>query len=205
MHSEPTALQRLGLIFLHHNNRFQKTLGHWTAWLSLSLVVLSAMVVVLRYGFDFGNVALQETLLYNHAIFFMLGMAYTLQQDAHVRVDVFYSRFPTRGKALVNLIGALGLALPAMVFLFVASFDYVTGSWAIQEGSSEAGGLAWLYLLKTFILIMAALMSTQTIAMASASGLLLTLSDQQRQHPLAQAALSDTLQALDQNHNKEVA
>ncbi|WP_019894747.1 TRAP transporter small permease subunit [Hydrogenovibrio halophilus] len=205
MHSEPSSLQRLGLIFLSRNNRFQKTLGHWTAWLSLSLVLLSAMVVVMRYGFDFGNVALQETLIYNHAIFFMLGMAYTLQQDAHVRVDVFYSRFDLRQKAWVNLLGSLLLALPAMAFLFVASFDYVTGSWAIQEGSSEAGGLAWLYLLKSFILIMAALMITQILALASASGLLLTLSAEQRQHPLAQAALSDTLQALDQHHNQEVA
>lgn len=205
MYPEPTATQRLGLTFLHRSNQFQKTMGHWTAWLALSLVVLSAMVVVLRYGFDFGNVALQETLLYNHAIFFMLGMAYTLQQDAHVRVDVFYSRFSTQGKARVNLIGALGLALPAMVFLFVASLDYVTGSWAIQEGSSEAGGLAWLYLLKTFILIMAILMISQILAMALASFYLLRLSPEQRQHPLAQAALGDALHHLDTQHNKEVA
>jgi TRAP-type mannitol/chloroaromatic compound transport system permease small subunit len=193
----------LTLVAIH--NRFQTQLGQLVSWLSLSLVLLSAMVVVMRYGFDFGNVALQETLIYNHAIFFMLGMAYTLQQDAHVRVDVFYSRFDLRQKAWVNLLGSLLLALPAMAFLFVASFDYVTGSWAIQEGSAEAGGLAWLYLLKSFILIMAVLMITQILALASASALLLTLSSEQRQHPLAQDALRDTPQALGQHHNKEVA
>jgi TRAP-type mannitol/chloroaromatic compound transport system permease small subunit len=200
-----SLIQRIGLRALIAQNRFQTHLGQFTAWLSLSLVLLSALVVVLRYGFDFGNVALQETLLYNHAIFFMLGMAYTLQQDAHVRVDVFYSQFSSRGKARVNLIGALALALPAMLFLFVASFDYVTGSWAIQEGSSEAGGLAWLYLLKTFILIMAFLMISQILAMALTSFYFLRFSPEQCQHPLAQAALGDSLNNLDTQHSKEVA
>lgn len=160
--------------FVHKQNQFQKSLGHLAAWLALSLVLLSALIVVLRYGFNTGSIALQETILYNHAIFFMMGMAYTLQQDRHVRVDVFYSQMSSSRQAWVNLIGGFFFALPTLIFLLWVSWGYVSGSWAIQEGSSEAGGLPYLYLLKTFILIMGTLMLLQVLAMIVESYLQIT-------------------------------
>lgn len=79
--SLPATLVR----FIQRQNQLQQTIGHAFAWLALTLVLLSAFVVLYRYGFNSGSIALQETILYNHAIFFMMGMAYTLQQGGHVR------------------------------------------------------------------------------------------------------------------------
>lgn len=151
--------------FVRIQNQFQQGIGKSVAWLALLLVVLSAAIVILRYGFESGSIALQESILYTHAIFFMMGMAYTLQQDAHVRVDVFYSRFSPHKQAMIDLVGSLVFALPALIFIFWSGWDYVSDSWVIQESSAEAGGLPFLYLLKSFILIMALLMTLQVLAM----------------------------------------
>ncbi len=67
--------------------------------LSLLMMLTLSSVVVLRYGFNIGIIALQELVSYLHASVFMLGVAYTLQQDGHVRVDIFYRNFSPRGKA----------------------------------------------------------------------------------------------------------
>lgn len=178
--------------FVIKQNQFQKSIGHLTAWLALSLVLLSALIVVLRYGFNTGSIALQETILYNHAIFFMMGMAYTLQQDRHVRVDVFYSQMSASRQAWVNLIGGLLFALPTLVFLLWVSWGYVSSSWAIYEGSSEAGGLPYLYLLKTFILIMGGLMLLQVLAMISESYLQITTPDHEGVKQLSAQKQSDS-------------
>lgn len=149
------------LRFIERQNRFQIHFGHWIAWGMLPLVIISCMVVILRYGFDTGAIALQEAIMYNHAILFMLGMAYTYQQQKHVRVDVFYSQFSATQKAWVNLLGGLLLALPTLGFIAWASFDYVLNSWRVFETSSEAGGLAFVYLLKTVIWLMVLLLTLQ--------------------------------------------
>ncbi len=137
--------------------------GRTASWLSLFLVLVTFSVVVLRYLFDSGSIALQESMTYLHACVFLLGMAYTLQQDAHVRVDIFYSRFSETGKAWVDLIGACFFLLPFMLFLSWVSWQYVTDSWKVLEGSREAGGLPGVYLLKSLILVMAALLTLQTL------------------------------------------
>ncbi len=153
--------------FIQIQNRFQLQLGHIVAWGSLSLVVLTALVVILRYGFNTGSIAMQEAVMYNHAILFMLGIAYTYQQNQHVRVDVFYAQASTRRKAWINLIGVVLLAIPSMLFILWSGWDYVSASWAIQESSAEAGGIAYLYLLKSLILIMAGLVILQSLAVAA--------------------------------------
>lgn len=163
--------------FVHRQNHFQQTLGHWIAWGSLSLVVISALVVLLRYGFDTGSIALQESLIYNHATLFMFGMAYALQQDKHVRVDVFYANKSENYQTWVNLLGAIFFALPSMLFILWSSWHYVNASWTILETSSEPGGLPFVYLLKTVIWIMAILMSMQITSLAIASWLKLFHSD----------------------------
>jgi TRAP-type mannitol/chloroaromatic compound transport system permease small subunit len=157
--------------FISLQDRFQKQLGHLVAWTTLILVVLVATIVVLRYGFDFGSTQLQESALYIHAVLFMLGIAYTYQQDQHVRVDVFYGRADATQKAWIDLLGTLFLVIPSMLYIVWIGWDYVAASWAIQERSAEAGGLAYLYLLKTLILIMAALVLLQALANAARAGL----------------------------------
>lgn len=153
--------------FVTRQDHFQKKLGHAMAWLSLSLVLLSALVVVLRYGFNFGSIALQESVLYNHAILFMMGMSYTLLLDKHVRVDIFYVKMSKNRQAWVNLIGALLFALPSMLFVFWSSWDYVSASWRVLETSAEPDGLPFVYLLKTVILVMATLVTSQILSLAA--------------------------------------
>ncbi len=135
--------------------------GRTVSWLSLFLVLITFFIVVLRYVFDSGSIALQEITTYLHASIFLVGMAYTMQQDAHVRVDIFYTRCSTRGKAWIDLFGALFLLLPFMLFVSWVSWVYIANSWSVLEGSREAGGLPGVFLLKSLILVMTFLLSLQ--------------------------------------------
>jgi TRAP-type mannitol/chloroaromatic compound transport system permease small subunit len=128
------------------------------------MTLITFVVVVLRYGFDTGWIALQESVMYLHAFLFMLGAAYTLGDDAHVRVDIFYRRFSAKKKALVNLFGALLLLLPTCIFIIVMSWDYVATSWRLLESSKEAGGLPLVFVLKSLIPIFCGLLILQGIA-----------------------------------------
>jgi TRAP-type mannitol/chloroaromatic compound transport system permease small subunit len=138
--------------------------GKLISWLTLFMVLLTFLIVVLRYGFNVGWIAMQESVLYFHGTVFMLGAAYTLKADGHVRVDIFYQNFSIKGKALVNFLGALFLLLPVCIFIFYISFDYVATSWRIMETSSEAGGLPLVYLSKSLLLIMAITLSLQGVS-----------------------------------------
>lgn len=155
--------------FINLQNNFQDGLGKTVAWGTLTLVVLTVLVDILRYGFDSGSIALQESVMYNHAIVFMLGIAYTYRHNQHVRVDVFYSQYSTERKAWVNLIGSLIFTLPVMFFILWSGWDYVSASWQIQESSAEAGGLEYLYVLKSLIIIMALLVILQALAVMAES------------------------------------
>ena len=135
--------------------------GRTVSWLSLFLVLVTFIVVVMRYVFDSGSVALQEVSTYLHATIFLVGMAYTLQQDSHVRVDIFYAQFSKQTKAWVDLFGALFLLLPFMLFISWVSWVYIADSWSVFEGSREAGGLPAVFLLKSLILVMTCLLSLQ--------------------------------------------
>lgn len=140
--------------------------GQITAWLVLAMVFITFLVVVLRYGFNFGRISLQESTTYLHAFVFMLAGAYTLKHNEHVRVDIFYQNMSTRSRAKVDLFGTLFLLLPFAIFIVWVSFDYVTNSWKLLEGSREAGGLPFVYILKTLIPAMAILLFLQAISLA---------------------------------------
>jgi len=172
--------------------RWLDTLSEWTgrsiAWLTLLMVLLTFTVAVLRYLFNVGWIAMQESVVYLHSFVFLLGAAYTLKHDGHVRVDIFYHPLSERGKALVNLFGTLVLLLPVSLFIFWISWDYVSASWKILEASQEAGGIAARYLLKSGLLLMPALMVLQGIAELLRNGLILAglahLMQEQREHSL---------------------
>ncbi len=138
--------------------------GRVLPWLLLPLVVLTFSVVVLRYGFDFGRIALQEGVTYLHALVLMSCMAYTLRENEHVRVDIFYSKMSRRRRAIVDLAGGLLLLLPICLTILVTSWGYVAQSWRLLEGSPEAGGLPLVFALKTLIPLMAVLLMIQGIA-----------------------------------------
>lgn len=145
-------------------DRLNETVGRTVAWLTLAMVVVTFAIVVLRYGFSLGSIAAQESVSYMHALVFMLASAYTYRHDEHVRVDIFYRSFSDRGRAWIDLCGTLFLLLPVMVFIFWSSLGYVASAWALHEGSREAGGIPYVYLLKTALVVMPALFALQGLA-----------------------------------------
>lgn len=138
--------------------------GRAVSWLTLLMVLLVFFVVILRYLFNIGSIQMQESIIYLHGMVFLLAAAYTLQQDEHVRVDVFYNSMSHQKRAWVDLMGTLIFLFPVCLYIFLMSLDYVLLSWRIQESSGEAGGLSALYLLKTLILMMPVLMMIQGLA-----------------------------------------
>lgn len=152
--------------FVHHIDALNEGIGRAIAWCTLGMVLITCTVVVLRYVFNLGWIALQESVTYLHALLFMLGAAYTLKHDGHVRVDIVYRKLSPRGQAWVDLAGSLLLLLPVCLFLFWVSWDYVASAWAMGEGSRETGGLPLVWLLKSAIPAMALLMLLQGIAQA---------------------------------------
>jgi len=128
------------------------------------MVLMTLVVVVLRYYFQSGSIALQESITYLHGLVFMLGIGFTLQRGGHVRVDIFYRGFSPQKKALVDLIGGLVFLLPVSLLILIFSWDYVVASWAIGETSEERSGIQGIYLLKTLLLLMPATLMLQGLA-----------------------------------------
>ncbi|HEY8569134.1 TRAP transporter small permease subunit [Microbulbifer sp.] len=143
--------------FAHHSGRL---LG----WLTLAMVLIQSLVVALRYGFDGGSLALQDTVTYLHGAAFMLGLAYALQASAHVRVDVFYRTLSARGKAWVDAVGCLIFLLPLCTFIAVGGWHFAANSWAVQETSNSADGLGGVYLLKSLIPLAAVTLALQGVS-----------------------------------------
>ena len=143
-------------------------LGKLVSQLYPLMILLVFAVVVLRYFFDAGWIWLQETILWMHALIFLLVAPYALVEDAHVRVDVFYRKWPKKIRALVNLLGALVFLCPFSLFLIYSSLDYVYSSWAIHEASRDAGGLPYPFisLLKSTIPLTALLLFLQGLSLS---------------------------------------
>ena len=156
--------------------RFSELTGAAVAWLTVLMVVGTFVIVVLRYAFDLGWIAMQESITWMHAAVFMLGAAYTLKRDEHVRVDIFYRGMSARHQALVDLVGTAIFLLPMALFLTVSSWDYVSTSWAIREASREAGGLPYPFvpILKSLIPATAVMLILQGVANLFGAILILT-------------------------------
>ena len=154
-------------------DRLSQGTGKAVSWLTLFMVIVTCIVVVLRYVFDLGWIWLQESVTWMHSMVFMIGAAYTLQREDHVRVDIRYRNMSVRKQAWVNVLGTLFLLLPTTLLIFFSSLEYVGSSWRYQEVSQEAGGLPALFLLKAMIPLGAMLLSLQGLALGLRSLLLL--------------------------------
>ena len=132
----------------------------------LAAVLLQFAVVVLRYIFGVGSIRVQESVIYAHALAFLIAAAWALKTGAHVRVDVFYGRASPRTRALVDLFGTLLLLAPSMILILWTSIPYAARAWATMEGSQETAGLPFVFLLKSVIPLFAALMLLQGAAQA---------------------------------------
>ena len=105
--------------------RISELTGSVMAWLTVLMVLGTFVIVVLRYVFDLGWIAMQESIVWMHAAVFMLGASYTLKHNEHVRVDIFYRRTTAERRAWVNVAGTVVFLLPLAGFVAVTSWDYV--------------------------------------------------------------------------------
>ena len=147
-------------------DRLVDRIGRGVAWLNVGMVGATCVVVVLRYAFDTGAIFLQESVVYMHGAAFLCGLAYALRHDAHVRVDLLYSRMGPKGRSVVNLVGHVVLLMPLCVTVVIVSWPYAAESWAVLEKSPEVAGIPAVFLLKTLIPVSAALLLLQTAALA---------------------------------------
>ncbi len=141
-----------------------ETTGRILAPLTFLMMILTCAVVVARYVFNVGAIPIQESIVYLHGTVFMLGIAYTLKQSGHVRVDIVYQRCSEHVQTLIDLFGTIIFLFPVGIFLLWTSIDFVSFSWLLKETSPEPGGLPFVYLLKTLLPIMAILLLIQGLA-----------------------------------------
>jgi TRAP-type mannitol/chloroaromatic compound transport system permease small subunit len=131
------------------------------------MVLVTFVIVVMRYVFGAGLIWLQESLGWMHAVVFMLGAAYTLQQEEHVRVDIFYRKMTEKQRAWVNLLGVLIFIFPMCGFFIYESLDYVGVAWSIGEVSRNSGGLPYPFvpLLKSVLVVMPFMVALQGLSL----------------------------------------
>ncbi len=141
--------------WLQRIDNFTEVSGRLISWLVLLLALLTCYDVFMRYVFNSGTVALQELEWHLFALIFLLGGAYTLKHDDHVRVDVIFSskRLNDRQRALINIIGMLLFLTPFCLLILITAWPFVQNSFWYQEGSPDPGGLPYRFLIKSSILI----------------------------------------------------
>ncbi len=148
----------------HTIDLFNERIGILTSYLAIPLILITFLVAFMRYVLDFGSIAIQEITIYLHALIFTVGASYTLKNNMHVRIDIFYNKFSNDLKKNINLFGTIFFLLPTCILIFMTSFNYVISSIMLLESSKEAGGLPILYILKSYILLMVFTLFLQAIS-----------------------------------------
>jgi len=146
-------------------DQLNSAVGKIVSWLTLLLVLIIVLDVALRYLFSITSAASFELEWHLFATIFLLGSAWTLKEDRHVRVDVFYHRFSEKNKAWVNLLGSLILLFPFCLVGFWESLSFVYSSFMLNETSPQPGGLPARYIIKSTIPIGFLLLGLQGFSM----------------------------------------
>jgi len=107
--------------------------------------------VIMRYFFNDVSIGMQELEWHLFAAMFMFGIAYTLKEDAHVRVDIFYDNMKDKYKSWINIFGSLVFALPITLFILYFSIDYTMEAYKMGEGSADPGGLPYRWIVRSVI------------------------------------------------------
>lgn len=154
-------------------NAINEAMGRLASWFTTALVLLVCFDVIRRFLINDTEAWIMELEWHLFALIFLLGSGYALKHDRHVRVDLFYANFSARDKAWVNLVGSLVFLLPWCIIVGVMSFQYAAGSFAINEGSPDPGGLPARYIIKFAITVGVTLLGLQGLAVVAQS--LLTL------------------------------
>lgn len=154
--------------FVHGIDGINDRLGAVLRWLALVMVLVGAYNAVARYasryaGAQLSSNALNELQWYLFSAIFLLGAAYGLRHDVHVRVDVLYGRLSRKGRAWIDLLGGVLFLLPFSVLMLWVSYPAVRNSWMVRETSPDPGGLS-RWPIKALILVSFGLLALQGLA-----------------------------------------
>ncbi|MGP1275729.1 MAG: TRAP transporter small permease subunit [Caulobacterales bacterium] len=169
-----TVLSRIAALI----DAINTAIGDAARWFALGLVLVTSLIVIQRYVFGISITKLQESVIYLHALLFLLSSAVTLIAGGHVRVDIIYSRLSERAKAWTDIAGVYLALLPMCWLILDTSRSYVGGAWRIMERSRESDGLPLVFLLKTAIPVFAVMMIAQGVSMAAKA--VLTVNDKRQ-------------------------
>ena len=133
-------------------------------YILIALILLVFSTVFFRYVFNMSYIIVQEIIMYLHALIFMFGISYALKENSHVKIDVLYNTLNKKAQRVISIAGLVSFILPTALFIIYISIDMVTQSWMILEGSSEAGGLNLVFILKSLIPISGVLIFLQGIS-----------------------------------------
>lgn len=126
-------------------------LGNFCSLLMLLMILNVFYDVIMRYFFNDVSIGMQELEWHLFAAMFMFGIAYTLKEDAHVRVDIFYDAMSKRKQAFINIFGSLFFSLPITVLICYYSIDYTMEAYNMGEGSGDPGGLPHRWIVRSVI------------------------------------------------------
>ncbi len=163
--------------YVHWIDTFSEKVGGAVGWLTTLMVIVVCYDVFTRYVLNSSMVAVQELEWHLFAMVFLLGAAFTLKNDGHVRVDVFYSRMSPKMKAAIDLIGCLLFLLPFAALIIWTSKSFVQFAYMINETSPDPGGLPYRWALKAMIPIGFIMVFLQGTSMAARSFLILCGTD----------------------------
>lgn len=145
-------------------NKTNDWIGNKVIWLSAALVLLFSYDVLMRYLFNTTRVWITEMEWHLFSLLFLLGAAYALKDDRHVRVDLFYQKFSPRKKAIVDLTGTIFLLIPWCLMVIWHSAQYALNSLHQLEGSPNPGGLPYRFVIKSAITLGFLLLLMQAFA-----------------------------------------
>jgi TRAP-type mannitol/chloroaromatic compound transport system permease small subunit len=132
-------------------DRFSDYIGKISATLMLLLLANVFYDVVARYFFKYSSIGLQELEWHIFASMFLLGIAYTLKEEGHVRVDILYEKLSLKNRAWINCIGCVLFLIPFCALIIWYSYDFALESYHLNETSGDPGGLSHRWLIKAMI------------------------------------------------------
>ncbi len=136
--------------------KMEKIINSLGTFISLMIPIMTLLMIVIivaRYFFGVGLTGLQELVMYVHAFIFLGCAGYVHQKDEHVRVDIFYRGASYKYKNKVNMILSLLFLIPICFVIGYFSIEQISIAWQSKESSTEAGGLKFVYIHKTLILL----------------------------------------------------
>jgi TRAP-type mannitol/chloroaromatic compound transport system permease small subunit len=139
--------------FVRLIDRLSGWTGKWVAWLIIPNVLALVYEVVARYILNSPTIWSYEVTYFLYGSHFLLGAAYVLSVDAHIRIDIFTSYFSARTRIVIDMVGYLLLFFPVVIALVYAGGQYVMQSFEMGEKSGLSPWRPYLYPYKAVITI----------------------------------------------------